>query len=329
MSALDISPSARNNARLAQNINAASRAVEGITHRVFYPEIATRKFRAPVISKLWLNQHELITSLDLISGDVTLVENTDFFLEPQASGPPYNAVDLNTGADGAWNWDSTPQQSISIRGLWGYNLETAPVGDLVSSINDSVTTLDVTRSPGVGSLLTIGTERLIVTDCTWLSSGQALQASLAAQANVVSVSVTDGTAFVANEVILIDSERMLVTDVAGNALTVKRAVEGSVLAAHTTGTIYVPRRLSVSRGVLGTTAASHTAGDDITRHVYPGLIVELTIAIALTYFEQGKSGYAREVGAGDNRREASGRGVRDITAEAIRTYGRQGRMRSV
>ena len=44
--------------------------------------------------------------------------------------------------------------------------------------------------------------------------------------------VTDGSQFVVEEVILIDDERMLITDIAENTLTVTRGYRGTVAAAH-------------------------------------------------------------------------------------------------
>ena len=49
---------------------------------------------------------------------------------------------------------------------------------------------------------------------------------------------------------------MLITDIAGNNLIVKRQKSGSTLAAHTGSTIYAPRQVTITRGDLGTTAGS-------------------------------------------------------------------------
>ncbi len=98
---------------------------------------------------------------------------------------------------------------------------------------------------------------------------------------------------------------MLITDIAGNVLTVKRAWDGSVLATHVGATVYAPRLLTVVRGVLGTAAATHLNGAAVAVHAVPGLVRELAVAEALNLFLQESAGYARTVGEGDSLRMAS------------------------
>ena len=90
-----------------------------------------------------------------------------------------------------------------------------------------------------------------------LDSTYNVQSDMTAQQNNVTISAS-GSGFNVGEVILVDSERMLIVDIAGNYLTVKRAWDGSVLAIHSTGAdIYTLRLLTVTRGALGTTAGTH------------------------------------------------------------------------
>jgi hypothetical protein len=131
-------------------------------------------------------------------------------------------------------------------------------------------------------------------------------------------------------VLLIDSERMRIDDIAGNTLIVTRAWDGSTIAAHTAGaTIYAPRTLTVARGALGTTAAAHGSGSTVYRWDAPGPVRQLCVAEALTDLLQGRSGYARTAGAGENEREATGRGLKDLRDRAYTSHGRKGRVRSV
>jgi hypothetical protein len=96
------------------------------------------------------------------------------------------------------------------------------------------------------------------------------------------VPVASGSAFAVDEAILIDAERMLITDIAGNNLIVKRGWDGTVLAPHTTGAhVYAPRSLAVRRAVLGTIASTHTLGTAVARWDPPGPVNQLTIAEAL------------------------------------------------
>src|SRR5690606_40111271 len=123
---------------------------------------------------------------------------------------------------------------------------------------------------GVGDLIRVGTERMIVTGKVMLDTG-VTASSLEARAGDVSITLSTATgAPTVGEVILIGSERMLVVDRAGLVLTVKRAWDGSVLASHASGaSIWPPRTLLVSRAVLGATAAFHQVGAAVARHVPP------------------------------------------------------------
>jgi hypothetical protein len=76
---------------------------------------------------------------------------------------------------------------------------------------------------------------------------------------------------------------MLIDDIAGNTLIVKRGWDGTVLAAHTTGaTIYAPRTLTVTRGALGTTADIARPRRPSTGGNPPAPSKQLCVAEALT-----------------------------------------------
>jgi hypothetical protein len=163
---------------------------------------------------------------------------------------------------------------------------------------------------------------------------------VSALASDVTIAVTTGTSYAVGEILLLDSERMLIVDIAGNNLTVKRAWDGTVLAAHTGSTIYAPRRLTVTRGAVGTTAATHSNGAAITRHVVPGLIKELCVAEALNTLLQEGGGYSRVFGPGagiirgDGQRHSPGRvaggvGMSDIRDAAYTAHGRKSRVRAI
>src|SRR3546814_4711334 len=104
--------------------------------------------------------------------------------------------------------------------------------------------------------LLIDEERVTVTEKGFLDSLETITANIAL-GSAASITVTDGTAFTVGEVILIDVERMLVTDINGTTLGVKRAWDGTTLAAHTSGaSVLAQRRLTVRRAVLGTVAST-------------------------------------------------------------------------
>lgn len=342
-SALDIAETARSDRRVDQAIEAASRWIEGFLHRRFYPELATRYFDFPGQYarpwRLWLDDSELISLTSISSGGVT-IDPATVFLEPNRTGPPYSRVELNIGTNSAFGGGQTTQRDITITGLWGYSSDDAAVTTAASAINATETTLLVPDSSGigVGQMLRIGSERLVVTERRMATTGQTLQQPLDALQKTVTVAVVDGTAFGLNEVILLDSERMLIVDIAGNNLTVKRAWDGSVLATHTGSTIYALRQLTVTRGVLGTTAAAISQGATVYRWEVPGPVRTLCIAEALVTLMQQSSGYARTTGVGSSARQVGGGtiaktqyglSIESLREQAYTSHGRKARMRAV
>ncbi len=333
--ALDISTAAYADARVDRACESASRAVEGYLHRRFYPATGTRYFPWPSVDmstpwRLWLDADELISATAVTSAGAT-VPATDYYLEPANTGPPYAAVEINLARQSAFGGSATSQRSIAVTGVFGYSVDEAPAGTTAEALDSSETGVDVTDSAaaGVGALIRVDSERMLVTGKTMLTTGQTLQAALAASAAGTAVTVSSGAGYTVGETILLDSERMLVQDVAGNTLTVKRAYDGSVLAAHTGSTIYAPRTLTVARAAVGTAAASHLTAAPVAAHVSPPLVRDLALAYALNQLLQEQSGYARVSGAGDNQREYTGRGITDIEDAARARYGRKARMRAV
>lgn len=331
---LDVKLTARSDAQVDRAIESASRAVEGLTHRRFYPEVRTMTFDWPNGQaarpwRLWLDQHELIEVTALTVAGET-IPPSDYFLRPD-DGPPYTRVEIDLDSPAAFSAGGTHQRSISITGVFGYRADEAPAGQLAAALDSTATTVTVSdgAAVGVGDLLRVGDERLVVTGRAAASTGQTLQDPLTASNADTLVQVEDGTAFHADEVILLDAERMLIVDVAGNNLVVKRAWDGSVLAAHTGSTVYAHRALTVERGALGTTAAAHDEGAAVVKHEAPGLIRELCEAEAINTLLQRHSGYARVIGTGDNQREAAGRALRDIRDQAYTRYARKARVRAV
>lgn len=334
-SALDLKETARNNAQVDRVIEAASRSIEKLTHRKFYPQLAARYFDWPNGSysrswRLWLDADELISVTTLTSGGEA-ISASDYFLEPANSGPPYTHVEIDLDSSAAFGGGNTHQRDIAITGLFGYSADTTAAGILAEALDSSETGVDVTNSQaiGVGDIIKVDSERMIVTEKSMLDTGQNCSTLTSSAASVSITGVTAGT-INTGETILVDSERMLVVDVSGTTLTVKRAWDGSVLASHTNGAdIYASRTLTVERAALGTTAASHDTATAITRHVVPLLIRTLCVAEAIVMLGNETAGYARTVGAGENAREAAGRALRTLREEVYSSYGRKARIRAV
>jgi hypothetical protein len=336
-SALDIMETARANGQIDRALDAGARQVEGLTHRRFYPWTGTRYFDWPngqysEAWRLWLGVNELISINSVVVAGTTLPESGYL---PRRSDDrdeaPCTHLEVDLASSSAFSSGSTHQRQIAITGVFGEGADETPAGALAETLDASETGVDISDSAaiGIGDLIRVDDERMIVTGKTMLTTGQALQTPLTALNNNVTLAVTDGAAYSADEVILLDSERMLIGDIAGNNLTVRRAWDGSTLAAHTGSTIYAPRTLTVERGALGTAAAAHSSSAALHRHRPPGPVRDLNLAYAINQLLQEGAGYARVAGSGDNAREFTGRGIAALE-DAVRTrYGRMARLEAV
>lgn len=336
MRAQDWKETARTAAQIDRAIAGVTGEIWGLTHRRFYPMLTTKSWDWPREAggrswRLWLDGDELIEATEVVSGGVTLSES-DYYLEPRNSGPPFTNVQINRAGNAVFGGGSTIQRAIEITGLWGSNNREAAAGALAETLDDSETAIDVSNSAaiGVGQILRVGAERMVVTGKSQLDTGQNLGGNLSAMNNDVTVSVASGAAFAVDEVILIDSERMLIVDIAGNNLTVKRPWDGSVLAAHTAGAdIYAPRTLTVQRGALGTTAATHAISATIYRYLVPPQVRNYAVAAAIVTVLNDQGGWARTVGSGENEREAAGRALAKAREALVTSYARKARHRAV
>lgn len=278
--------------------------------------------------RFWLGRHKLYSKTAVVSGGVTIT--SDVLLWPPDSGPPYHAIDIDRSSDSVLQiGDGIGQRSLAVTGVWAETdtERTLSTWTLGSSPNASTTSVTINAPVGVGSIARVGTERLIVTERSWTTSGQT--GTLASSVGAQSLAVATGSAFFPGETLLLDSERVTVQDIAGNTLTVKRQVDGTTLAAHSGATIYYARACTVERGALGTTAASHSSGDQVYVWQPPALAERLTIAYCLDTREQERSAYARTIGTGDNTRAAGRGGVKALEAQVEELYGRPVRMAAV
>src|SRR5258707_702611 len=142
-----------------------------------------------------------------------------------------------------------PLTATRVFGPLGPRAAPAPAGALAAAMTDTTgTAVTVTSGAGVGagSSVLVDSERMLVTERAMTDTTVAFPALSASAADNV-ITVPDGTKFTAGETLAPDSERMLLTHVSGNALTVKRAWDGTVLALHTSGTIWAARALTVTR----------------------------------------------------------------------------------
>lgn len=314
-------------------IEAASEDIEQILDRRFIPETATKLFRWPQLggSPLTLQMPDMdllaVTTLKAKAQDTspTTIVSADYFLEPNNLGPPYDRIEIDLSSDAAFEAGDTPQRSISVLGQWGYSNATKAAGALAEADDGSETALDVTDASliGVGDTILIGTEAMFVSAKTVLTTGTTLNDTLTADLNDVTVTLASGAAVKTGEVLLLDSEKMLVQSISGNDVTMRRAVDGSVLAAHTTGiTVYAYRTLTVERAVNGTTAATHANAAAILKYAPPADIVELCQAIAIGHLKQGQSGWTGAIGGGEGAVAVKQVDLFYLRQRAIEKYGR-------
>lgn len=339
--ALDFKESARNNAQIDRAIIAASRSVDSLCHRKFYPFDDTRKFDWPNYDRaapwrLYLNENELAAAATTILSGTTNIPIGDVNFEPFNYGPPYSWIELRRDLGDTFGHNTTPQRDVSITGTFGFWTKTQPAGALAAAISDTVGTTitvsngSITGGVGVGHILLIDSERFLVTDKTMVTSGQTQQSgATTAVMSDRTLNVTDGTKFSIGETLLLDSERMYIVDIASNALTVVRAWDGSTLATHSAATIFANRLCTVTRGDLGSTAATHSNSAPISKYQIPGTAKELAVAEAINNVLQETSGYARTVGSGDNVRNASGSGLADLRDRVYSELGRKARIRVI
>lgn len=344
MRALDQGQVLRNVRNIDRCIESASRNTEALCHRIFYPRIATKYFDWPNEQdakswRLWLDNNDLISITTLSSGGTTIT-SADYFLEPNTTGPPYTRLEIDLASSSSFGGGSTHQRDITITGLWGWNDDHISVGTVTEALDASETAVDVSAAAsadiGVGSILKVDTERMLVTERTMMDTTINVGGSgLTNNKNSVSLTVSDGTQFAAFEVILVESERMLITDIAGNVLTVERAFEGTTIAAHAAGVdIYAPRTLTVTRGALGSTAATHSSGATVSVWKVPPAVRQYATAEAIHEVMQEQTGWFRTMSAssvfgGTARRAATIEALMDYRDQLYRTHGRKARVRTI
>jgi len=281
--------------------------------------------------RFWLNHLRLHSLTSVVSGGETL---TSLALPWPSNGPVYTALDIDTAGSSSLDFVSgTGQRSLTIAGTWG------TIGDdraraswtLGASASESADTLTVNAPAGIGSLLLLGSERVMVTGRSWVDSGQTASALTSNKADQ-SITVATGSAFFAGEQIIIDSERLFVRDVVGNTLIVQRAADGSTLAAHSLAApIYWARSCVVERAMLGTTASAHSSGDIVSIYRAPSIVEQLAIAYAVDRNAQENVGYARNMDHIVDRRTLAAKkvggavgatGIAALEARVIEAYGR-------
>ena len=300
MAAADIHTPANLSATIDRILASASRSIDQTYHRHFYPltEAVTYSFTGGG-QGFWTERD--LRSITSATVDSTAQTVADIELYPTQYGPPYSWVGLMGAA-------------VVVTGVWGYSADTTPAGALAEALDTTETDVDITDSSlvGVGDMILAGTEQMVVTDAVLLDTTADLNDTLTADVNDETVTLDDATQVNAGEVVTMDSERMKIISISGNDTTMKRAWDGSTLAAHSSGiNVFAPRTLTVERNAVGTVAATHNNAAVLIKNVPPAPITSLCVAEALVLFQQEQSAYGRTVGSGDSQREARGAGLKD------------------
>lgn len=329
MVAADVKISAYLRDQIEEAIETGSRRVDEFTQRVFYPVTETRRFDWPDWQsrspswRFWIPTDDLISVTSITSGGVTIAAS-DYDLRngDDRPEPPYNRIEIDLSSDAAFDSGDTHQRSLVVTGRWGFRYDTVAVTTAGEGINGTETSIDLNSSArmGCGDLFGIGTEHMLCTDMTMMDTTQNCTALTASQADQAITGITTGSIEV-GETLLVDSERMLVQDVAVGAtdtLTVRRAVDGTTLASHSNGAnINAPRRMTMTRGAFGTTATTHSNNDPVFIVMPPPMARQLARAYALDQLQQEGSAYARVSGSGDNEREATGRAIASLESRIL------------
>jgi hypothetical protein len=339
--ALDIHETARNNVKVDRAIEAAADNTDGILHRRFWIEDTTcywdwPNFQRSFPWRVWFDENELAdttVNVPVVTSGGNVIPAGDIFWGPWNYSPPFTYLELNRSSSASFGQGATPQKDVAIAGTYGYWTRTDTIGTLTSGAGSADATVVVSDGSvaGTGSFLIVGTERMLVTNVTSAGTGQAIAATgtglTTNSAADDTTTVADGAALNPDEILLVDSERMLVLDVTGNQVIVKRAWDGTRLAAHQAGAgIYAYRTLAVTRGAYGSTAASHSTGATVNVLRIPSLIRDLNVAEALVQVLQETGGYTDPQGEAAAAVANIGAGLPDKWDEAETRYGRKARL---
>ena len=175
-------------------ISRASRRVDALTGRRFYPRVETRNYDTPYADLLWLDDN-LLEIITLTNGDLVAIASTEYTFQPANEYPKYAIRLRNTSAIYFTSNSATDyEQVVALAGFWGYRERYSADGWVQGSLLDEAG--DITAA-------------------------------------VLSFTADSGNAFARDQIIRIDNELMIVTDVTGAEITVAaRGANGSTAAIH-------------------------------------------------------------------------------------------------
>ena len=334
---LDIQETAYNDAQVDRAIDAARADVDGAMHRRFYNVITTEYWDWPNFQRaypwrIWFDEAELAdvtTNVPVVTTGGTVIPANAIFWGPWNYSPPFTFMELDRSQSYSYGVGSTPQRDVAITGTFGYWDKQASAGTLavaISSTTATTCTVSNGAAVGVGDVLIVDSERMLVQDKAMADTTQSQQSGCTTEkASDNLLEVTTGSDFSPQEIIQLDAEQMLVTSITGNYLTVKRSYNGTALATHSSAEIYAARLLTITRGDLGSTAATHLINAALSIQVIPGLVKELAVAEAVNHVLQETSGYARTMAVPGAGNVVPGGGLPDLRDRCFTQFGRKAR----
>ncbi len=188
---------------IASILNSVSRYFDNATNgRKYIPYIATRNFSRPNSGNGWLNARTLYVDTDLLSvttltnGNGTVITTSQYYLSPYNFYPKF-AIVLKETAGVVWQYDTSGNKEYVevVLGVWGMHEDYDHAYTVITTLAGNIT---------------------------------AAATSLSVQAGL-------GASFSNGCVIQIGAEWLAVDDVSTDALTVRRGLNGSTAAIHTSG----------------------------------------------------------------------------------------------
>jgi hypothetical protein len=266
----------------------------------FIPVTQTLNFHGHDADALFVPPLLAVTA---ISDYGTSLTSVDYILKPDggmwANGPYTRLlVDPDSSLIAVWTGEV---DAVAITGRWGKFEKTAALSATVADTtqqSDSQLTLKLSSAAEVspGMVLLIGSEQELVTGwSTPTNSVSTLNGAVSATDE--SITVTNGALFSIGETIRVDFEQMKIVDIRTHQLAVIRGWNGTGRIAHLTSTaVDAYRTVTVERAVNGTLAAAHLNGVSMSRYIAPNDIGYLCKQIATLIANKAKGGYQGRTG---------------------------------
>jgi hypothetical protein len=149
-------------------IEIASRRVDNLVGRQFYPRIETTNFDIPPDNVLWLDD-DLLEVLSFLNGDAVAIANTEYILKPSNAYPKY-CLQMRDVSQTIFvgDADQSYEQVLDINAVWGYHEQYATrawkASGTISVAMADLTTLTISMTAGHsleargGQIIKIGTE---------------------------------------------------------------------------------------------------------------------------------------------------------------------------